>query len=224
MEPFGTQFMSLIRYHLFNYFQTGNILLDSIITTIIFSFFGFMVVQIEQKVYPLVCSLNLQDLDIINGWKKSSIQYEGLMISSTFNFDFGIRSNNDFSDTLLALIDYIFKNQLLLKDIQKLKEIFFYNRSDEHKGNKSMYYLVNQTKPFVICNEKQIYAHFLLEMKEVSEKDKNTNKKEKIVLTLYSYKSSMVELLKFSHDIKVNYLSTIKKSRINKLFIYKLIK
>ena len=52
--------------------------------------------------------------------------------------------------------------------------------SQNNKANAdSGFYLVNQRIPFIICHEQNIYCKIELTNQDISEKDKNTNKKER---------------------------------------------
>jgi DNA replication protein DnaC len=217
-------FFSLLKFKIFNTFQTGNIFVDSIITTLLFSVATIIFTQIEKEVGPIINTFKTSD------WYpqyKTSIYYEGLIVSTTNNsYDVCIKNSNDFSDTLLAFVDLIYNNQHLLIDIKELKETCCYNTENDGdvKSDKMPFYLVKQSAPFLIDKERTIYCKIESREKEISEKDVKTNKKESIRLTIFSCKINMNELLAFSCMIRNNYLNKIKKYRNCKLFIYTLIK
>ena len=198
--------------------KTGNPYLDYLIAPLAISIIGYLFTYIEANLGPTI--LNMKITDYLPTRVKS-VSYEGFMISATCDYSFQVKNSNDFSNTLLALIDHIYKNQHLLLDIKVLKE----GCSENNKDNtESGFYLVNQRIPFILCHEQQIYCRIELTNQDISEKDKNTNKKEKLKLTLFSYTNNLAAMLKYIHSIKTAYLRDIKKSRSGKLFIYTLIK
>jgi len=81
--------------------------------------------------------------------------------------------------------------------------------------------MVYQNKHFLI--EDSIYAKAEVEHEsDKDDKNKTTIKTDKIVLYIYSYKYSMIELIQYIDKITENYLASIKENRSNKRFIYSL--
>lgn len=198
-----------------NRLQTGNIIIDTIISSILFSFATLIYAEYGTYLYELISYENLQKFI---GPTRYTIHFEGMMVSSTCQYDYKVHNAHSFSDTFLALLDYIRNN---IESIDNLVSIKENNFIEEDK--KDMSFIMNQTTPFLLCHENKIWGKINFTEKDISEKDRNTNKKELIKLEIYSYNKNCTFLIEFCNEIKKKYLKHVKKSRFDKKYIYTLI-
>ncbi len=220
-------FTNNIQYQFINYFKTGNLIIDSMMITILISFIGFLTRQIDKIFISDIISFF--SVELIKSWfyKTNIVEYQGKIatITNTVNSDLSVIPK--FSNRFKALWDFIVKHSDSNKDIYKLCEYTFSNYS---RNIEEPIYIVNQTTKFLLDEKLGIYAYtdnYSEDNDDSSNDSKYKGSKSKIEIIkicLYSTKSSIIEIKNFVEEITNKYLKTIETYRENKLYVYTLIK
>lgn len=204
-----------LQISIMNRLHTGNILFDTIVSSILFGLVSYLYGEYGTFILEKFTIENIQNFI---GQGKNRIKFEGIIVSSTCQYDYKVHNSHSFSDTFLAVMSFIRSN---INKIEHLKSVRENNFIEIESCDLS--FIMNQKTPFILCKEKDIWGKINFLEKEISEKDRNTNKKELIELEVYSYTKSCIELIEFCNEIKKDFLKNVKKCRFNKKFIYTLI-
>ena len=213
-------FMGLFHFNLMKYFTTGNIVIDSILTYLLFSFSSLFVSINFKKI--------LQDLKhTYYKGRYNEITLEGKQIDFLSRYSECASSSGIYSDSYKAIFNYISKNIFDTERVNFIKEIYsrentsYYNRNDDSKNEKGMF-IVNSCKPFLLENDIYCCVEKDHEHNNSNNDEKDKVKMEKITIKIYSYHKTMKELYSFLDRIKTDYLESIKEKRLSKKFIYSL--
>lgn len=211
---------------LFNQIKTGDPIIDTFLTTIILGIFSWLVNWIyDNQIDRFFTNFSFDDIKSFF-FKKNTIIIEGRRSSITSSYSYTQNISAAYSDRFKAVWNYIIKNIENNKSIYKIKESHSNYQSSVSNNNEdrrkiSDIFMVYQNKHFLIDN--CIYAKAEIEQEsEKDEKEKMSVRTDKIILYIYSYKYSMIELIQYVDKITEKYLSTIKNNRLNKKFIYSL--
>lgn len=210
---------------------------DTIFTILLMISIGFITnllnninldIDINNIKDKLKCLIYKKNILILEGSRCTSSSYGSILVSSTF------------SDRFKALWENIIQNIDLNTSIYEVKELFRDHESDhndEENVNRRCVtdlFIVSQTKKFIYNKEKEIYA-----ITEISINDKkkekennnnsnnnnnNNNKTERIVIKLFSFNTSLIDMIKLVDKITEDYLQSIQQSRKGHKFIYTLSK
>ena len=220
----------VIEFVLFNNIKTGNPIVDTFLTTIILSIFSLFTSWIyDNKIHNMMTNLSFDDLKFLF-YKKNTVTIEGRRSSSTTIFSGSYNISSSYSDRFKAIFNYIILNLENNKTVYKVKESHTnyqsslnINTSNEERKKNFDIFMVHQNKHFTI--DKDIYVKTDIEEdSERDDKDKISVRTDKITISIYSYKLSLSELIKYIDGITYKYLESIKNNRFNKKFIYSLIK
>ena len=212
-----------MRMAIFNQFKGDNGLMGTFITVIILSFTTFLIKYVKTFFNKnILCNINFNNLFR----NKNEIIYIGKSTTVTSAFDHHIVVTNSFSDNFKAIWDYI--NQCIEKtpSIYQIKEVYSFNGPRNNKECDA-FYIVSQKNSFLIDRDLEIYAYTNLRQEDNEDDNtdkKKTNKVENIIITLYSYKSSLNTVKQFVNNITYNYNLNLATGRENKKFIYEVIK
>ena len=222
---------------IFEYFKTGNQIIDTILFTFILSILKHVIYYIRSNILDNIEFNKILNWELLFHYfkKKNVVEYEGKISCSTSMYDNQLHQSASFSDRFKALWDYIIKNIGYNNTIHSIKEHVISNntRFSEKGDTNSNIYLVNQTDKFLISKELDIYAYtYIQSNNDNNDKNENgstrkaavTNKTDKFIIELYSYKSSIVEIKEFVDQLTNKYISSIENLRQNKKFIYTLTK
>jgi DNA replication protein DnaC len=208
---------------LFNYLKTGNPMYDTIISTVVISFIGFVVNyvydnQMDRKLFKI----NIHDVKSFF-YKKNTVVIEGKRSSIISNYSLTNNISSVYSDRFKAILSYIINNIEKNTSIYRIKEAhsnFQSSSTDSNEKRKnSDIFMVFQDKHFKIDND--IFVKAEIEQEETrDDKEKISSKTDTITINIYSYKYSLSYLKKYLDNITENYLSSIKNNRINQKFIY----
>jgi ATP-dependent 26S proteasome regulatory subunit len=222
---------------IFEYFKTGNQIIDTILFTFILSILKHVIYYIRSNILDNIEFNKILNWELLFHYfkKKNVVEYEGKISCSTSMYDNQLHQSASFSDRFKALWDYIIKNIGYNNTIHSIKEHVISNntRFSEKGDTNSNIYLVNQTDKFLISKELDIYAYtYIQSNNDNNDKNENgstrkaavTNKTDKFISELYSYKSSIVEIKEFVDQLTNKYISSIENLRQNKKFIYTLTK
>jgi hypothetical protein len=217
-------FTNNIQYQFINYFKTGNLIIDTMVITILISFIGFLSKQFDKIIYSDI--LSFFSAEHIKNWfyKTNTVEYEGKITVITNTYDTIFSVIPTFSNRFKALWDLIIKRSEVNKEIYKIRE---YNFTSLRGQKNEPVYIVNQQTRFLLDKELGIYAYtnnFFEDNSDSNESKAPKSKVEIIKIYLYSNKSSITQIKNFVEEITNNYLKTIEIHRENKLFVYTLIK
>lgn len=216
-------FLDSIKMSFFYNFKTNNVILDTIVSTLIVVVVSYVIKRITSSD---TTSINL--FRMYNGIKslfcrKYSITYKGTQTFIVNKYDLQPAITVCFSDCFKALFYDIIKKMRNNKSIFEIQEYItsYGKRYSEDKIEADMY-IIKQEMPILYNSELKIYA--ITEItKEDSDPDKKTTiKTDQISITLYSYESNISKIQDFVEDIKTKYLCSIENDRKGKRFIYSL--
>jgi len=212
-----------LKFSMLSYLKTGNPIYDTILSTImvtIISYFMKLIYESSPR------SFSLHDInDSINSlfFKRNLIIYEGIQSYVIAKFETSPVITSCFTDSFKALLHDIIANIKKNTTVYEIKE-FITTRN--YKGNiESDMYIVSQKRSFLYNKELQIYATGVI-IEEGTDESKNGAKiqTEKIIITLFSYVSTIDIMQQHVEKIKNEYLESIEKIRNKKQFIYNLCK
>ena len=197
-------------------------LYDTIISTIFISAFGCIINYIyDNRLDRLLFKLSYND---ITNWflKKNMVIIEGKRSSVVSAFNCALNTSSIYSDRFKAMWGYIINKIDKLHTVYSIKETHsnFQSSSNGDDKRKNLdIFMVYQDKHFEI-DEGIFVKSEVEEEEERNEKEKSSSRTDKITINIYSYKYSVSHLKKYIDNITEKYLSSIKKNRVNKRFIY----
>jgi chaperone BCS1 len=210
----------------FDKFKTGKPIFDAFITTIVLTAVTYIFQFMNDKALDFIRLIQTFEYDFESMiYTKNMVEYDGKIALSTGYYESTLNQSNTFSDRFKALWNHIIENVSDNDTINHIKEYSFGNNS--YKERDLGIYMVVQSKKFLISKEHQIYAFTTIdtedpESEKKSDKSKGVSRIEKIVIKLFSYKSSIIVIKEFVENITNNYLASIDDLRDNKRFIYTL--
>jgi len=215
----------VLRIILFNSIKTGDPIIDTIFVTFVLSIFSWIVTWMyDNQIDRIFNNFSFDDIKCLF-FKKNTIIIEGTRSSVTSSFTCAYNISSAYSDRFKAIWNYIILNIENNNTIYKIKENHTnYQTSlgnfDDRRKNMDLF-MVFQNKHFLL--DKNIYVKTDMEQEsDKNEKEKMSVKTDKISIYIYSYKLSLVELIKYVDQITSKYLDSIKSNRTNKKFIYSL--
>ena len=217
-----SNYFNVTKMSMVNYFKTGNMLYDTIISTIFISAFGCIINYIyDNRLDRLLFKLSYND---ITNWflKKNMVIIEGKRSSVVSAFNCALNTSSIYSDRFKAMWGYIINKIDKLHTVYSIKETHsnFQSSSNGDDKRKNLdIFMVYQDKHFEI-DEGIFVKSEVEEEEERNEKEKSSSHTDKITINIYSYKYSVSHLKKYIDNITEKYLSSIKKNRVNKRFIY----
>lgn len=220
MDQIITNYKSTTRMALFNYLKTDNPAYDAIITTIIMSLFGYIINYVyENQIDRMIRHLSFDNIKSLF-FKKKQVIIEGKRSSIISAYSSILNTSSLYSDRFKAIWCYIIDNIENNHTIQSIKESHSnFQSSDEERRKNLDIFMVYQNKHFTI--DEDIFVNAKIEQEESNdEKSKTNSRTDKITVIIYSYKHSLSYLKDYVDNITKKYLSSIKKNRINKKFIY----
>jgi len=215
-------YTNVIKMNIFNYFKTGEPIVDTILSTIGISIFGLLINYIADKnIYNFLFNLSLNN---IKSWffTKRCVIIEGRRSSSTSSYSSAHNVSSVYSIRFKAMWQYIINNIDNNNTIYQIRESHSNYQSSECKNSKNKtndMFMVSQNKDFKL--DDNIYVNATLEQEGTKDdKDKITTTIDKITIKIYSYKYSLSYLKKYIETISDQYLTSLKNSRNNKRFVY----
>lgn len=219
-DVFHRMFNDAVRFSLFSHLRTGNPMIDGMLSAIIITIVTYIVNNIlsfrfkRQYVWDTFLSLI---------YRRHSIQFEGRYSFIINRYDIDSIVSNCFSDSFKAIFVHIINSMDTNPTIYEIRECIMSKRYDQERG-KDMF-LICQIDRFLFDKELEIYALSETFHGENSEKKRDndtTVKTETIVITLYSYKTSINGIYNLIKRIKNDYLDNLERERNKKQFIYSL--
>jgi chaperone BCS1 len=206
---------------IFNYFKTGNVIFDAILSTIGMSIFSILINYIYNNNNNLSYLFNIHCVyDLF--YKKNCMILEGKRSSTTCGYTSMYHVSAIYSNRFKAIWNYIIENIHNNNSIYQIKESYssFRTEIDEKRRDEAIF-MVFQNKNFTITKDIFVRSN-VTEENIQGEKDISKTKTDKITIYIYSYVYSLDHLIKFVNNITEHYLNTVKNSRNNKKFIYQL--
>jgi chaperone BCS1 len=147
---------------------------------------------------------------------------EGKRSSIISAFSSSLQTSSIYSDRFKAIWCYIINNIDRLSTVYSIKETHSNFQSSDDLGDRRKnldIFMVSQDKHFEL--DDNIFIKSEIEQEEErNEKEKSSSRTDKITIYIYSYKYSVSYLKNYIDNITEKYLSSIKKNRVNKRFIY----
>lgn len=217
-----SNYFNVTKMSMFNYFKTGNMVYDTIISTILISAFGCIINYIyDNRLDKFLFKLSYND---VTNWfvKKNMVIIEGKRSSVVSAFNSSLNISSLYSDRFKAIWCYIINKIDTLNSVYTIKETHsnFQSSADIDDRRKNLdIFMVHQDKHFEI--DEGIFVKSDVEQEEErNEKEKSSSRTDKITIYIYSYKYTVSYLKNYIDNITEKYLSSIKKNRVNKRFIY----
>lgn len=206
-------FYNTVQIIIFDKMKTNNPILDTIITTLIISFFGCTITYLHDIISLDKITENDLFYNLIHYFRvPNKIKISGKNCSNPTQFgEFYVMAA--YSDRFHAILDYIIKNIDKAESIAEIRELYSNN------SNKAVaQFIVSQTKEFSI--DPDIFIRIKNTKEEVEDVLKKSLQIENIVIEIFSYKITMLELKKYFDNILSNYKISVQSERLNKRFIY----
>jgi len=214
---------------LLNSIQTGNRIVDTIILTILLSSMNYFFKWLNNNVLDNLEISKILNYEYIIHYftKKNVVEYEGKISCNTNYYDNQIHQTTSFSDCFKAIWFHIIENVKENKTIYSIKE---------HMVSQNIYskddtgiYMVNQKDKFLISEKLDIYAYTYIDSETSGDNENKgsakrtiSQKTERIIIQLYSYKNEIETIKQFVEDITNKYVSSLEQTRKDKKFIYTL--
>ena len=242
METINRLTNDSIRMSLFNKIKTGNVIFDTIITTLLLTFMSCIAKLLYEASFG--CDFKFREINIketLKYWfyKKNMITMSGKKCSS-INYHCAPIVSSAFGDRFKAVWSEIIKNIDTNTSISEIKDFLtltsnnYYgysgenndNNNNNNNNNNNDVFIVSQKIPFIFNAELKIYALTKIFSEEsTNDKEKGTTSKiDNIEIVLYSYESSLATMKNYIDNMTTMYLETIEKNRNNKRFIYTIVK
>ena len=213
-------FTNTVQIMIFDRIKTQNPVLDTILTTLLISLFGFGLTCFK----TIFCLETFTNSDVFTYMKHLfgepyKIKINGKTCSKpTLYGEFQISSA--YSDGFSAILDYIIKNIDKTENIKEIRELYSNNTSKYSiDDNASSKFFVSQTRPFSI--DPDIFIRIRNTKEDRDDDTKKTSYEiEKIIIEIYSYRFTLPELKKYFDAILSQYKISIQTGRYDKNFIY----
>ena len=179
-------FHNTLKMMIFDKLKTNNIVIDTILTTLIISLFGSVLTFVNKCDKSSLCKWIYNARYLYNVPNKIIISGKNCSAPSLYG-DFYISAA--YSDGFNALLDYIMKNIDKSNNVREIKELFS-NSSNLNREKTITHFIVSQEKEFSIDKSKDIFFRILNIMEDREDGNKRTYKIENIIIELFSYKSS----------------------------------
>lgn len=212
------------RLNIISRFQTGNYMLDILLTACIFGFISFF----SNFIRTFRGKTNIFNYIIYEYiWKKRTVIIEGKRCIKSANYS--TRSDQLFSNRFRALWHYIEENINTTPSILSIKEYAESANSSDVYGDSQRdvirdhqdIYVVKQNRAFVLNND--IFCNVVFDNHDLEDSSKIVCKIETIYLHVFSYKKSLNDIQQFINDITKRFLTEIDTCRWSKSFIYTLV-
>ena len=219
MDPIGQeQFKFMFLMNFIAFFKTGNVIIDSIISTAMMGIITFLTQLI-------LSNLSFENINFVSYiyynfvYRKNTIIIEGRRLISSSNY--WCSGPPSYSNSFKALWDHILKNNNDNKQIISMREIMcnYVHYSDSSK-NVDNIMIIDQTSSFRIEQDMDIHAICSIYISGDGEDNKAASKYEIIKLQIYSHTHSVYYIKNYINEITNKYLKTIKNNRGNNQYIY----
>jgi hypothetical protein len=213
-------FYDTVRFSLFSYLRTGNPVVDGIISAALLGVVSYILNNLYVIEFK---SHNVWDTIVSYFCKRYSIRFEGKYSYIINRFDTNSTISGSFSDSFKAIFEKIMLDVSTNLTVYEVKECTMSKQYNEVKGKEM--FVICQRGRFLFDRNLEIYA-FADSYREDNSDRKGVSEAsiitETIIVTLYSYKTTIHGIHRFINQIKQEYLDNIEKERNKKQFIYSL--
>jgi hypothetical protein len=219
LNTLNSRFREGLRISIFNYIKTNNPIIDTIISTVVFTLIGYLINKLSEG-KNIISIIDIEQVKSLI-YKKNTIILEGKKSSTTNNYGYANTCiSATYSERFKAFWHHIIMDIENNKTIYELKETIANTDSLISEGSRNKildFFMVSQTKHFKINND--IFVR-CISYNDDCQNDKITTKTEKFTIEIYSYSLALCKLKQYIDNITFQYLETIKTNRYNKKFIY----
>jgi len=227
----------IVRLNIHDKIKTGNVFFDTIAGTTLLAVVTYFINMGYAKITDengcfLLSSYFAKDYIVSFFYKKNMITYEGKKTFTISQYDCIGASSSDFSNRFNAIWEYIMDNLEINPSVYEIKEFHSFKneyssrfKQCDDKDYKNDLFIVSQKMRFLFNKPLDIYAYAYTYAENLGDKEeKSKTKTEKLVVELFSYKSSIKQIKNFVNDLEVKYTERIENARRNKQFTYTLVK
>lgn len=212
-----------LRFSILSYLKTGNPIIDTLLSTVIVTAISFVLKLIYDNTYHSFSCYDITDSIKSYFYKRNTIIYEGKRSYVIAKYELSPTITTSFSDSFKGLLNDIITNIKSNPTVYEIKE-FITSKARKNEVESDMY-IISQHKSFLYNKELQIYATGVINQEGSDDsKDGGKIQTEKILLTLFSYVSTIDIIQKHVEKVKNEYLKSIERSRNKKKYIYSLCK
>ena len=217
----------IVRMNVLSSMKTNNSFIDLILSSILLTLCSYFI----SKMSDLGIDINLYNIaDKIKAlfYKKNILMFEGKR--TTLNIYGSTVVTCTFTDRFKSLWEDIITNINNNNTISEVLELASQLDKDM-KDEDSNIFIVSQKRNFVYNKELEIYGIanvYMDNTKSNDSKEKNENiskaRVDRITIQLYSYKTSLNEMIQYIDNITEKYVGSIETSRKKQKFIYSIAK
>ena len=227
IDSLKSNYINSMKMAVFSYFKTNNPAVDTIITTLLITFVGWLINYFNEQIQNRKHEEGVNVFSVVQRifYRRNVIVLEGKKSSTACPYgDSRYMISSSYSSRFKALWNFIIDSIDTNESIYQIKEVIMSQTEKRYeKDSKKIcnFFMVFQNNTFLI-------DHYIYATTNVEQEDNYTNnekisiKTDKITIRIFSYKYSLSYLKKYIDDITENYLKTIKDSRLNQRFIYSL--
>ena len=220
------QIIDIIRINIFTQLRTDNSFINLFFSSLLLTVVGFLIKKINK--------LNVNKINIINSkdwiksffYKKNIVVFEGKRTSISHHY-IGTIVTSTFTDRFKAVWNEIITNIEKNVSINEITEMTGELDKDDKENDMNLF-IVSQKKSFIYNKELDIRAFATILNDDALRGNNNedqksvsyANKTDIIIIELYSYKTSLNNIMKHVDEITEKYINSIMVTRKNKNFIY----
>ena len=219
----------IVRMNVLSNMRTNNSFIDLLLSSILLTLFSYFISKISDFGID-INFYNIGDKFKSLFYKKNVLIFEGKR--NTLHVFGSTVVTSTFTDRFKSLWEDIMKN---IYNNNTVNEILELNSSldtdNKEKNDDSNMFIVSQKRKFLYNKELEIYgiANVFLDKsqyKEKNEKNENSSniKTDRITIKLYSYKTSLNDMISHVDNITEKYIGSIETSRKKQKFIYSIAK
>jgi hypothetical protein len=219
-DTFHRMFHDTVRYSLFSYIRTGNPVIDGLLSATLITTFSYIFKNIFSFRFK---TYYFYDTFLSLFYYKYSIKFEGKYSFIINRFDTNSTVSCCFSDSFRSIFARIISQLDTNPTVREIRECVMSKRYDEERGKEM--FLISQRDRFLFDEELKIYAlseTFYEDNVDRKRDGESTIKTETIMITLYSYKTTINGIHQLVKKIKKDYLDNLERERNKKQFIYTL--
>jgi len=221
LETLRHRFQDSMKMNIFHMFKTNNPIIDTILTTIALTAFGYIGCWFSAMGES---NFNMREFDLekikTSIYKKNTIILEGRYSSVTSVYNACNNITASYSNRFKAFWNYMINTMETNQSIFQIKEMVTNYDSfltDESRKKVTDFLMVSQKKHFKLNDDIFVICR---SSNDDVQNDRITSKTQKITIEIYSYSMTLHQLKEHVDLITNNYLTAIKTNRLNKRFIY----
>jgi len=221
--------MDIIRMNIYTQLGSDNSFINLFFSSMILTIFGFFIKKINKLKINNFNFYNIKDKIKSFFYKKNKIFLEGKRITISHHFC-GTHVTSTFTERFKAVWNEIITNIENNDSINEISEMVGELDKDDKENDMNLF-IVSQHKSFIYNKELDIRAIATVlntdSLRNNNEDEKSTtysNKTDIIIIELYSYKTSLINIMNHVENVTEKYMNSIMVTRKNKNFIYTIAK